>query len=163
MKLKRINNEGMTLPELIVAGMMLTAFTGIAVMVTQYTARFFRPSNEMDVVQDFALINNIFDSIIEILSEPGINKNDILDFECTNSPSSTWAIPSIDDASIPISYEICVEPTSLPESEYSELVSDGRPGIYILYSKIVNKQSTSIMPVRRIFCRPKPFCISKEQ
>ena len=34
MKYKRINNDGMTLPELILAVLMLTAFTGITVMVT---------------------------------------------------------------------------------------------------------------------------------
>ena len=43
---RNFNNEGMTLPELILAILMLTAFTGVTVMVTQFTARFFQPLNE---------------------------------------------------------------------------------------------------------------------
>ena len=45
MKIKQIDNKGMTLPEMILAILMLTAFTGVAVMVTSYTARFFKPLN----------------------------------------------------------------------------------------------------------------------
>ena len=40
------NNEGMTLPELVLAISMLTAFTAITVMVTEFTSRFFQPFNE---------------------------------------------------------------------------------------------------------------------
>ena len=46
MNYRKVNNEGMTLPELILAILMLTAFTGVTVMVTQFTARFFQPLNE---------------------------------------------------------------------------------------------------------------------
>ena len=42
----KLNSEGMTFPELVLAVFMLTAFTGITVMVTQYTSRFFQPLNE---------------------------------------------------------------------------------------------------------------------
>ena len=41
MNLQRTNNRGMTFPELVLAILMLTAFTGVTVMVTEYTARFF--------------------------------------------------------------------------------------------------------------------------
>ena len=91
MKYQKINNKGMTLPELILAVLMLTAFTGITVMVTEFTSRFFQPLNEKakeeyissneetrDLLNEHSLINNTFDSIIEILSEPGIDKNFIL-------------------------------------------------------------------------------------
>ena len=40
--IKKINNDGMTLPELILAILMLTAFTAITVIVTQFTSRFFQ-------------------------------------------------------------------------------------------------------------------------
>ena len=166
MNSKKNNNEGMTLPELILAVLMLTAFTGVTVMVTQYTSRFFRPVNEeSDLVKDFSKINNIFDSIIEIISEPGISKNDIEDFDCTSKPSEVWGIPSINDESIPGAYKICIDSTELVESDdYSEMLGErkGKPGIYILYSKIKTEQSISTMPIRRIFCRPKPFCIKKD-
>ena len=168
MKYKKNHNQGMTLPELILAILMLTAFTGITVMVVQFTSRFFQPLNEenisskkepSDMLNDHSLINNTFDSIIEILSEPGISKNFVLNLKCTSLPSLEWGIPSIDTKAIPKSYKICIKPTTLSESNYSQLAkAEGKPGIYILYSKPENGVSVNSTPVRRIFCRPKPFC-----
>tara|TARA_B100001093_G_scaffold494162_1_gene537261 strand:- start:9553 stop:10062 length:510 start_codon:yes stop_codon:yes gene_type:complete len=168
-KYKKTKNRGMTIPELILAIFMLTAFTGITVMVTQYTSRFFQPLEEESISSNKELkdqlnnhfqINEAFDSIIEILSQPGIDKNTILNLKCTGSPSLEWGnIPSIDTIPIPKSYKICVKSTSLLESDYSKLLdSEGKPGIYILYSKPENGVSVNAIPVRRIFCRPKPFC-----
>ena len=165
-------NEGMTFPELILAVFMLTAFTGITVMVAKYTSRFFQPLNEeakeeyissnkelTDKLNDHLLINNTFDSIIEILSEPGIEKDFILNLQCTTLPSVDWNIPSIDTNSMPKSYKICIKPTTLSESSYSDLANaEGNPGIYIIYSKPEEGVSVNRIPLRRIFCRPKPFC-----
>ena len=96
---ERVNNEGMTLPELILAVLMLATFTGITVMVTEFTSRFFQPLNEeakeeyissnkefSDVLNHYSQINNAFDSIIEILSEPGIDKNFVFNLKCTSMP-----------------------------------------------------------------------------
>ena len=45
------------------------------------------------------------------------------------------------------------------EDSYTELANGtGKPGIYILYSKPEQGVSVNAIPVRRIFCRPKPFC-----
>ena len=165
-------NEGMTLPELVLAIFMLISFTGFTLMIVRYTSRFFQPLNEeakeeyisakkdlKDNLNDQTLINNAFDSIIEILSEPGIKKDYILNLECTSLPALEWNIPSIDTKAIPKSYKICIKSTSLSESSYSGLSSgEGKPGIYILYSKPDNGISVSATPSRRIFCRPKPFC-----
>ena len=169
---KKFKNEGMTLPELVLAIMMLTSFTAITIMVTEFTSRFFQPLNEgakeeyissnnelSDMLNDHSQINNSIDSIIEFLSEPGIDKNFILNLKCTALPSLEWNIPSIDTKAIPKSYKICIKPTSLSESNYSELANaQGKPGIYILYSKPENGVTIKATPVRRIFCRPKPFC-----
>ena len=147
---------------------MLIAFTGFTVTIVQYISRFFQPLNEeyissnkelQDMLNDHTQINNAFDSIIEILSEPGIKKDYILNLECTSLPALEWNIPSIDTKAIPKSYKICIKPTTLSESNYSQLASaEGKPGIYILYSKPENGVSVNATPVRRIFCRPKPFC-----
>ena len=111
------------------------------------------------MLNDHTQINNAFDSIIEILSEPGIKKDYILNLECTSLPSLEWNIPSIDTKAIPESYKICIKPTSLAESNYAQLANaEGKPGIYILFSKPENGVSVNATPVRRIFCRPKPFC-----
>ena len=169
---KKINSEGMTIPELVLSVLMLTAFTGITVMVTEFTARFFQPLNEeakeeyissekelSDQLNDHIQINKTIDSIIEILSEPGIDKSFIVNLECTSLPSLEWNIPSIDTKAIPKSYKICIKPSSLSESNYNQLANaEGKPGIYILYSKPENGVSANSTPVRRIFCRPKPFC-----
>ena len=172
MKNRFINNEGMTLPELVLAIFMLIAFMGITVIISQYTARFFQPLNEeakeeyissekelQDMLNDHTQINNAFDSIIEILSEPGIKKDFFLNLECTSSPSQEWNIPSIDTEAVPKSYKICIKPTILSESSITELLNaEGKPGIYILYAKPENGVSVNATPLRRIFCRPKPFC-----
>ena len=169
---QRVNNKGMTLPELVLAILMLTAFTDVTVLVTEFTSRFFQPLNEeakeefissnkelSDILNDHSQINSAFDSIIEILSEPGINKDFILSLKCTSLPSLEWSIPSIDTKAIPKSYKICLKSTFLTESSYSRLSSgEGKPGIYILYSKPDNGVSVNAIPIRRIFCRPKPFC-----
>ena len=172
MKNKKKYNKGMTLPELVLAIFMLIAFTGVSLIIVQYTSRFFQPLNEeakeeyissnkelQDMLNDHIQINNAFDSIIEIFSEQGINKDFILNLECTSLPSLEWNIPSIDTKAIPKSYKICLKSTFLSESSYSRLSSgEGKPGIYILYSKPDNGVSVNAIPIRRIFCRPKPFC-----
>ena len=172
MKFKKIKNEGMTLPELTLSILMLIAFTGITIMVTEFTSRFFQPLNEGakeeynssnnelgDILNDHSQINTAFDSIIEFLSEPGIDKNFILNLKCSALPSLEWEIPSIDTKAIPKSYKVCIKPTSLSESNYSDLANaQGKPGIYILYAKSENGVTINSTPVRRIFCRPKPFC-----
>ena len=172
MKNFKNHNEGMSLPELVLAVLMLIAFSGFTVMIVRYTSKFFQPLNReakeenissnkelQDMLNDHTQINNAFDSIIEIFSEPGIKKDFFLNLECTSSPSQEWNIPSIDTKAIPRSYKICLKSTSLSESSYSDLANDtGKPGIYILYSKPENGISVNATPVRRIFCRPKPFC-----
>ena len=172
MKNRKNHNNGMTLPEFVLAILMLVAFTGFTVMIVRYISKFFQPLNEeakeeyisankdlQDILNDHTQINNAFDSIIEIFSEPGIKKDVILNLECTSLPSLEWNIPSIDTNAIPKSYKICIKPTSLSESSYSGLSSgEGKPGIYILYAKPENGVSINATPVRRIFCRPKPFC-----
>ena len=172
------NNEAMTLPELVLAVFMLTAFTGVTVMVTKYTSRFFQSlegvnergnisinSNFKDIIQDHKEISYAFDSIVETLSQPGINKQFISNLKkCTTRPWDDWSINSIDkekDEKGIIktleTYEICIK-SSMVESNYQGLVNGGKPGIYILYAKPIKRLSVNALPVRRIFCRPKPFC-----
>ena len=78
MNYQKVNNKGMTLPELVLAILMLTAFTAVTVLVTEFTSRFFQPLNEeakeeyisskkelSDMLNDNSQINSSFDSIIE--------------------------------------------------------------------------------------------------
>ena len=174
------NNEGMSITELIMASLMLTAFTSVFIVVSRFTAKFLQPinidgarnyelakdisikENEMaDILNDHFQINVAIDSIISVLSQPGIDKSFILNLKCTSLPYSDWKIPSINEKAIPKNYSICVKPTLLPESSYMDLISlKGKPGIYIIYTKPNNGITYNSTPVRRIFCRPKPFCKS---
>jgi len=179
--IRKIKKEaGMTIPELVMATLMLTAFTGVFVLVARYTANFLQPinvdgernfelakfnsikENEMpDILNDHFQINVAVDSIISTLSQPGIDKSFILNLKCTSLPYSDWKIPAINEKAIPKNYSICIKPTLLPESSYMDLNAlKGKPGIYIIYSKPNNGITYNSTPVRRIFCRPKPFCKS---
>ena len=66
MNYKKFNSDGMTLPELVLAVLMLTAFTGVTVMVTKYTSKFLQPLNKKveesneankDMLNDHSQIN----------------------------------------------------------------------------------------------------------
>lgn len=179
-KLTKKNNKGMTLPEMVLAVLMLTIFTGVFILVTRFTAQFIQPINTdgernfqlaenglnkdnelQDILNDHLKINNTIDSIIEIFSQPGTDKNFILNLKCTSLPSLEWNIPSISENAIPKNYSICIKPTLLTESSYLNLNSmNGKPGIYIIYTKPNNGITYNSSPVRRIFCRPRPFCKS---
>ena len=177
--IKSKNNSGMTLPELIMATLMLSAFTGVFILATRFTAKFMQPinvdgvrnfelakndsnNNELaDILNDHIQINKAMDSIIDVFSQPGVDKNFILNLNCTSLPYSDWKIPSINEKAIPKSYSICIKPTQLAESSYTNLNSmKGKPGIYIIYSKPINGITYNSTPLRRIFCRPRPFCKS---
>jgi len=169
---KRLKNEGMSLPELILSVFMLSAFTAVFVVVTQFTAKFFQPLNPLssdtsssseidlsDILNDQIQINDAFDLIVNFLSEPGIDRNYILNLKCTSLPKLEWDIPSIGNNAIPNTYKICIKPTQLSESSYLDLNNSiGTPGIYIIYAKPNNGISYNATPIRRVFCRPKPFC-----
>ena len=172
MNKEKVKNEGMTLPELILSVLMLSAFTAVFAVVTQFTAKFFQPLNPLsndssnssaidlsDILNDQIQINDTFDSIISFLSQPGIDRNDILNLRCTSLPKLEWDIPSIANNAIPNTYKICIKPTQLSESSYLDLNNSiGTPGIYIIYAKPNNGISYNATPIRRVFCRPKPFC-----
>ena len=64
------------------------------------------------MLNNHSQINSTFDSIIEILSEPGVEKNFMINLKCTSLPSLEWGIP-IDTEAIPKSYKICTKPTTL--------------------------------------------------
>ena len=162
-------NQGMTLPELILASLMLSAFTGVVAIVMQFTAKFFQPlASEKDnrsVLNDQMQLGKSIDSIIEVISQPGITKdevNSIISKGCTSLPSVEWNLPGSYEA-IPDVYKICLK--AIPddkfiENEESELFENGKPGIYIIYATPRSGVNYNTTPIRRIFCRPRPFCLS---
>ena len=164
-------NNGMTLPELVLAILMLSAFTGVVAIVMQFTAKFFQPlyseKESRSVLNDQMQLGNSFDSIIEVISQPGITKEDvnsIISKGCTSLPSIEWNLPGISKEAIPKVYKICLE--TIPNNQFVEkdeselIIGNGNPGIYIIYATPLNGINYNSTPIRRIFCRPRPFCLS---
>lgn len=168
-------NKGMTLPELILATIMLGAFTAVFVVVSQFTSKFFqknlRSDTENTTFQDNDILNTqnnlylSFDSLKSYLSQPGFNNAFFSGISsnasCTDDPQKDWNIPSSYEIKIPTDNKICIREL-IPESPIQDFVKDSfKPGVYILYSrpKINNEELTfNKIPVRTIFCRPRPFC-----
>ncbi len=121
------------------------------------------------------------DKYANILSQPGITLSDIsnimqkesgnLPAGCSLSPSIEWELPVSEK---PISgvnwqpsnagYAICLKSSSIFESSLTDLVSkskgissNAQPGIYFLLA-LPNDISINSLPVRKLFCRPHPYC-----
>ena len=170
MKNNTNKNKGMTSPEFVLAIMMLSAFTGVFVLVTQFISSFFQPLNFeakeefikaeiglTDVLADHLVINETIDNLIELFSQPGIDRSFFFGLACSSLPKEEWQIPSL-ESNFPNTYELCIKP-AFPESSYQSLQKmESRPGIYILYAKPLAGITFNSLPVRRIFCRPRPFC-----
>ena len=110
-----------------------------------------------DVLQDHLTINKSIDKIIDLFSQPGIDRSYLFSLPCTSLPKEEWDIQSL-ESNFPNNYELCIEP-AFPEKSYQILQKlEERPGIYILYAKPISGITFNSLPVRRIFCRPKPFC-----
>ena len=168
-------NNGMTLPELILAIIMLGSFTALFVVVSQFTSKFFQKNLRADIESNVFQKNDIlnvqsdlyksFDYLKLYLSQPGY-QNSFFTGQgstpvCSDDPQKDWKIPSSYQIKVPIENKICIEEL-IPESPLQDFVKDSfKPGIYILYSlpKIENEELTfNKIPVRTIFCRPRPFC-----
>ena len=169
------DNKGMTLPELVLATLMLGAFTAVFVVVSQFTSKFFQKNLSADTesnnFEDNDLLNvqydlyESFDSLKTYLSQPGYDHNFFSDLSskplCSDDPENEWKIPSSYEIKVPVDNKICIKEL-IPESPIQDFVKDSfKPGIYILYSlpKLEDGELTfNKIPVRKIFCRPRPFC-----
>ena len=75
-------------------------------------------------------------------------------------PVSQWSLP-MPEVSLPPGYRLCLWQTTKVESSISALKSSEldavQPGIYLLQALPEQLSSTSL-PTRRLFCRPRLFC-----
>ena len=179
-KSRRKRNKGMTILEVLVATLMLVVFTGIVAMVMEFTFRFYGNPEDgsKGVLIDHAEIHLAMDQLIDVLSQPGLSKDvlhqiafplvedgernaidlkDLLTDACTINPSanSIWkekvSPMSLAGITLPDGYSICIWRTSFEE------VSPSQAGIYMLQA-LPDESSASMLPVRRLFCRPRPLC-----
>ena len=162
--------KGMTVLEVLVATLMLVVFTGIVSMVMEFTFRFYgNPEDGSNgVLIDHAEIHLAMDQLIDVLSQPGLRKDvlhqiafplvgGVATDACTKNPSNNpvWrekvSPMSLAGITLPDGYSICLWRTSFEE------VSPSRAGIYVLQA-LPDESSASMLPVRRLFCRPRPLC-----
>ena len=174
---KKPEQLGMTLLEMIVAMAMLVVFTGVVVLVMQFTLRFFTEAeagelNEFEVSNgvliDHQQIQMVMDDLVEVLSQPGISVEDIAFAPESVSPAvacpparpvTQWGLP-MSEVSLPPGYRLCLWTTTAMESSMSALIDDvdgAKPGIYLLQA-LPEQLSSNSLPTRRLFCRPRPFC-----
>ena len=170
---------GMTLLETLLAMTMLVVFTGVVAVVMQFTLRFFTTA-ESGEQNEFEVSNGVFidhqqiqlamDGVVEVLSQPGISLDGIaFDYRAVDPnvacpsalPVTQWGLP-MKEVSLPPGYRLCLWTTTAPpESSLSDLLNKGddeaTPGIYLLQALPERLSSTSL-PTRRLFCRPRPFC-----
>ena len=176
-RLDNVEHLGMTLLESLVAIIMLVVFTGVVASVMQFTLRFFSAAesgeqNEFGVsngvVIDHQQLQMAMDELVEVLSQPGISMEDIAfdsqsiqpHLACPAArPVTQWGLP-MKEVSLPPGYRFCLWKTTVVESSMEALLADvdgAKPGIYLLQALPERLSSTSL-PTRRLFCRPRPFC-----
>ena len=173
---EKLESSGMTLIELLVAMTMLAIFTGVVASVTQFTVRFFSVAESGDrnqfnvsngVLIDHQQIQIVMDELVEILSQPGVSVNNIAspqsvqpNLACPAArPVAQWGLP-MKEVSLPPGYRLCLWKTTALESSMSALLTGAagaNPGIYLLQA-LPERLSSSSLPTRRLFCRPRPFC-----
>ena len=149
--------SGMTLVELLMAAMMLVAFTGIVAMVMEFTFRFLgeaESANGNGVLIDHAEAQYDMDQLVEVLSQPSISAVDLESIftgnRCSINPVTDWSLPSSMSAIVPpLGYRFCLS---------NILHSSGSTDIYMLQALPEGAPDPSRLPVRRLFCRPRPFC-----
>ena len=161
----------MTVLELMLAIVMLVVFTGVVVMVMQFTLRFFSAAesgsqNKLGasdgVLIDHGKLHIAMDALVEVLSQPGVSMKGIAFAQsdqpnevCKDDPVSQWGLEMLMDEReiadlLPPGYRLCLLKTTEQETASS-------PGIYLLQA-LPEQLSASSLPTRRLFCRPRPLC-----
>ena len=177
-----MSQKGMSLLEMLLAVVMLMLFTGVVVMVSEFTNRLLKSAEHVDPLSKGLLIEQqelrfALDQLAQMLSQPGISRERMLgqssiypqiaygvgsspQVACVQGdPVKIWQLPMA-SVSFPAGYRICVWTTSVEESSLASLVSDpdnAQPGLYLLQA-LPERLNPSMLPTRHLFCRPRPFC-----
>lgn len=163
-------DAGMTIVEVVVAMMLFTIFSAIFLMVSEFTTRYLGESEASLVGSQGLLIDHhrlqvAMDGLSESLAYPAVTQEKIVTImtspeqSCTYDPVFEWALAG-KRPELPPGYRICLKSTSLSESTIGSLIqqdANAKPGIYVLLA-VPDEVTASARPVRRLFCRPKPYC-----
>tara|TARA_B100000965_G_scaffold364505_1_gene348220 strand:+ start:44 stop:616 length:573 start_codon:yes stop_codon:yes gene_type:complete len=180
------DQSGMSLVEIIISITLLSLFFTTYVSFVRISSRFNNKqltdlNNSNGLLIDHHYLFLTLEKYSDLLSQPGIKLLDINNIKqtkvsnlpsgCSLSPAIDWELP-INQKPLPVinwtpsnaGYAICLKSSSIIESSLSDLVSkskgnsiDANPGLYYLLA-LPNEVSIDRLPVRKLFCRPKPFC-----
>ena len=170
----------MTVLELLLAVTMLLVFTGVVVMVSGTLFRFLTPvvqgtgsgslrSNGLLI--DQTELRAIMQGLVSLLEQPGVSREQLLgkiaypqttdpDQACVVDPIRGWNLPLATGSipALPPGYRLCVWTTSIQEATTQQLLAgEATPGVYVMQA-LPEQLTTSHLPSRLLFCRPKPFC-----
>ena len=128
------------------------------------------------VLIDRQRIEVLFDQLEQVLVQPGIHRSRIDSISgplgslpaevCTAAGStSAWAsndkVPDLPVLTFPRGSHICLWRTGLREASMENLLdptnTSATPGLYVLQA-LPTQLSAASLPVRRLICRPRPFC-----
>ena len=180
------DNSGVSLVEFIISITLLSLFFTTYASFVRISSRFNNKqltdlNNSKGLLIDHHYLFLTLEKYSEILSQPGISLLDIniikqkeignLPAGCSLSPQVDWELPvnqkplpEINWAPSNAGYAICLKSSSIVESSLSDLVSKSKgnsivakPGLYYLLA-LPDEVSIDRLPVRKLFCRPKPFC-----
>ena len=184
--LKILSEEGMSLVEVMITITLLTLFFTTYSGFVEIASRFTKKentnlNNSNGLVIDRHYLSITLDKYASFLAQPGLSLTDINNIKqkqisnlpagCSFSPSIDWdipvnlkPIPSVNWQPSNAGYAICLKSSSIAESPLSDLVSkskgnniNAQPGLYFLLA-LPNEVSINGLPMRKIFCRPYPYC-----
>ena len=155
---------GMTLSELTISFMVLVVFLSTFAVSTKYFQSAMKADDEGNSwLSNENKILQAMDNWSQIISQPSYKKEFVESLGCSykpNSEKSMWGLPGVSNNDLPLNYKFCVVPTSLVESDLSELINNeknAKPGIYIIKA-IPDKITSTSQPLRRLICRPITYC-----
>ena len=180
------DERGFSLVEIFISLTLLSLFFTTYAGFVEISSRFNNTenndlNNSNGLIIDHHYLFLTLEKYAEFLSQPGITLYDInnimqkqtgnLPAGCSLSPHSEWEIPinqkpisGINWQPSNAGYAICLKSSSIIESPLSDLVSkskgnslNAQPGLYFLLA-LPNEVSINTLPIRKLFCRPRPFC-----
>lgn len=166
------NATGMSIVEVVFSFSILVAFLGVFLSSLEVVGSYLSAVNgrsdglSLGWQPNRLLVEKAFDDIERHFSHPAVTKSKIdyyVNRGCVFNPSVEWSVPGMDAISSQIGYAYCLR-VSPQFAEQDGLVEGGEPmpGFYVIQA-LPPKSSGSdavpeIMPLRRLFCRPKLFC-----
>ena len=180
------DQSGMSLVEILISITLLSLFFTTYASFVGISSRFNNKqltdlNKSNGLIIDHHYLSLSLEKYSDLLSQPGITLLDINNIKqkkignlpagCSLSPHIDWELPinhkplsNINWIPSNAGYAICLKSSSIVESSLSDLISkskgnslDAKPGLYYLLA-LPNEVSIDGLPVRKLFCRPKPYC-----